>query len=180
MAFNYRIPAPVPSTDLEVLARLISDPKGAAALFDKYRVAREEYEALRAAIAEEMAVLKKAEAELDAAQKEYKSHYAGYQLSMESFKKHKANWEAEKAAQETALKQKAEELAAKDKNIDAYYDRVTAKEQELAAKIAADEAAKASFSEMLANRQNELDKREAAVAAREEKADKLAALLKGV
>jgi chromosome segregation ATPase len=180
MAFNYRIPAPVPATDLEVLARLISDPKGAAALFDKYRVAREEYEALRASVAAEMDVLAKRQADVDSNELDFAAEFKAFLGAKEQFAAEKAAWTKQRSAVEDALSKREAELADKAVALEAKNVQLEADFAKLAEdRKALDGISKQTFNE-LHSYEAQLEAREAAVAAREEKANKLAALLREV
>jgi chromosome segregation ATPase len=179
MAFTHRF-ADINALDTYSLVKLMSDPQKAAEYWERYAKARDEYDVQKAAIADEnaklnerLSVVEKAEAALEKAK-------AGFAAEVE---KNDAEWKNKKA-----LLKIADEEANKRKNAyDAWQGDLDRRESALKAALdklaedrrALDSVSKQTFDELRAD-EAALVAREAAVAKREDRANKLTALLKEV
>lgn len=180
MAFNLRFPDAVPVLDTAGLVALISDPQKATEYWAKYEQARKDYDAY-------VASAKASKAEADTAYKAAADLLQASEAARAAFNKEVADFDAAKAAwvksrnvveqayadRELDVKQREALLADKQAKLDEarkIWD----------AQLAKDDLAHKEIEAKLEAWADELAAREAAVAEREAKAEKLAELLKSV
>lgn len=178
--FTQRFPSPIAPLDLEGLVKLIRDPVKADEFWERYKIAKAEYEAARAAAVAKIEEVDKKEAQIDSwikkladdSEKLYKEREK-FEATYENKMKQLKEWEQKLSLQETALVKDQADVAFR---------------LEQASKIIADANKEAddirkSWELTLQAVKDEniaLSQREQAVTIREQKAEALAKLLREV
>lgn len=180
MAFNHKFPDAVPALDMDSFLKAISDPQGTAKLWEQYKVARKEYEALRASVKAEIADLEDKLIFVSNNQVALEKAKEGFSKEVADFDAAKKAWVKQRNAVEDQMAKR--EAACDDR--DAFF---TNKEAELTKRTndfnewqKARQALVAKRDSEFLEREAAIADREAAVAAREKKAEELAKLLKSV
>jgi hypothetical protein len=179
MSFNFRFPDVNPM-DTMGLVKLMSDPQKATELWEKYTSLRAVYDDQRASIAAENAKLNDRLSVVEAAE----NRLANAQLD---FDRQVSEFRSKSAVADQSRQAAADNLAARESGLASREAAMAAKETAFKAavkkwdeQVAGDNAKLAAIEATLLEKNEAVAAREVAVAKREETADKLAALLKGV
>lgn len=177
--FTQRIPT-IPALDVDGLLKLISDPQKASALWEKYKVAQEAYEASKAEIAAAKAEWEKQSMDLATKGAEYVKAVDVLNQAQAEFDNEKNKWLAAKLDWEKKQTEKNAKLSSDAANLAAYKAQLDTAKAEFNAWQKDQQAAWEKSNAQLVEMGDALDTREAAVAEREAKAAELAKLLKAV
>lgn len=177
MAFNHRFPD-VNALDTFSLVTLMNDPKKAAELWGKYKVAREEYEAAKAVIAEENTKHSAREAELKKAEEARVQADRELAARKLAFEKQSESWTRQRSSMETGLTRQKEALDARETVLAGAALAADDREKSLKAEKDKFDSWAAVQTSGFARQAADLGAREAAVAKREAKAEELAKIFK--
>jgi len=180
MAFNHRFPDSVPALDTAALVKLISEPQKAAELWARYEQVRKEYEALQASVRDEVASLNKLNNQLAETEAAFNSAKEGFAKEVSEFDNKREVFKANVVAWENTRLQQQADLLARGNDLEELSARLKVREREIDARMVELKSIEARLSKEHDERVDALAVREAAVAEREAKAEKLAALLKAV
>lgn len=177
--FNQRFPS-VPALDTAGLVELIKSPQKAIELWSKYEEARKVYEAQKAEFEAVRAELTEKQNQLAQQAGDVNNAIVALQKEQAQFEAEKKQWEVQKKLwlQKLEETEKSQALTAQSHS-DAYKELNRSRLELEDAQAAFDEFKMAELASYTA-RIKALEAREAAVAAREVKADELSKLLKAV
>lgn len=180
MPLNLILPSVIPALSTDGLLKLISDPKAASALWEQYKQARADYEAQGAAVEALANQSGEAQSKLAKDLLDYDAQVKAFNKAQNGFDQEVKNWDVEKAKWLQKVNEKNADAEAKLAEWWKMKDALLVEKNDF-------EAEKTKFATWAAVqvrgdalKQADLNDREAAVAAREAKADALSALLKQV
>lgn len=179
--FNFKGRGPqIAPLDTNGLLKLISSPAEATALWEQYEFAHAAYEALRASVAREQASLLEREKAVVAAETSQEAAAKELLIAQASFQAEQKAWDTQRAKELSLIEQKRQEQAAVASDLQGRLTAAANQESAFAQKVADRNALYDIHMQGLNDYSDELDMREAAVTAREKKAEELAKLLKSV
>lgn len=177
--FNHKFPS-VPTPSLDSLAEALRSPQKAAEVLDAWKVAKEAYEASKADFEAARAEYLKDQKSIEGEKAQLEVEWSELFQAQKLFKGQKDTTLEILEATKKKLEKKEQDLESQNGQLVQYDTALRAKEAALLAETNRIAAASVVRSKELDEREAGLNDWSDKLAAREEKAEKLAALLKGV